>query len=1025
MSDPRFFDDYPAIQSQILDGEHRLKHEVVALAEGFGEVSAESASAFLRAFSAGSNGDSAHHILALPSNDEFDTWVRLGREILERSPAASELCREYFSSSSPFLSARTREDLPGTFRHLEGWVELGLEIGERSHGAAIEFFRSTPAFLETGKMHEMRQWAAEAIQILAASEARDKAAIAYLKSSPRMHQFLAVIGFKEWKALGLLMAKHSGDLANAYFALWPDGFESLHQNDVRNILNVSALIARLSPEKASGFYEHASRVMARLNPSVRESLLKTALTIASNQGERVMGTFDDIASALLPLSNPAQESVMMLEAGIGEVSIKAASAYFNAVVSVVSEISEGFLPRWVEKGLSFLREDEQKGIDYFSIDTKESREEVLKWKEAVLLDDHKKVLTIFAQALTGKELRLKSMDELEVEEEVRARRHAAADGETIYLPPWFAEEDSRGANFTLYKVATAHHAGYVEYGTFAVGLPALRSFFDAFPNRALAKDIFFIIEDGRIDRRLKTEYAGLAVEIDGALSRAMKRRPFPQDDPLAEGLEVLLRLSVDFYDEGEVSPGILPYARRMKRTLAEFYEGARQVTDTMVKTTEVYQALSEFAATGVYRRILPLPFRERPDLDILPGLSLPSGVPDEIEEVDQRRSLVSIPLSPEELKNLLEKLKDLQLQNDLEEDAESQGLYVTGSGIEAEESTRDPNAEDPENRGQPIRLGVSHTANQDGPFYYDEWDHLQGAYRRRWCCLRQERVSPRGSELFDAISDAYSDLIRKVRRQFQQIRPETLDIVPRVDTGDELDLPALIQSVVDRKTGGDPSDRIFSRKERKLRRVATLLLIDMSASTDEKIPVPHTSGVVGESQRTKRIIDIEIESLVVMTEALEVLEGEYAIFGFSGRGRHEVDFYSIKEFGDSYSENLKERIGGIEPKQSTRMGPAIRHATEKLRLNDADHRLLILLSDGFPQDMDYGEDRSSKEYGLNDTMMALIEARKEGIRPFCLTVDQAGNDYLRKMCDPGSYLVIKDIHSLPEILPKVVESLMV
>jgi nitric oxide reductase activation protein len=241
----------------------------------------------------------------------------------------------------------------------------------------------------------------------------------------------------------------------------------------------------------------------------------------------------------------------------------------------------------------------------------------------------------------------------------------------------------------------------------------------------------------------------------------------------------------------------------------------------------------------------------------------------------------------------------------------------------------------------------------------------------------------------------------------------------------------MIQSVVDRRAGGDPSEKIFSRKERRIRRISTLLLVDMSASTEESVPVTEAStgfssasGLVGSLQGRKRIIDIEMEGLVVMTEALEALDDEYAIFGFSGRDRHTVDFYTIKDFGDPYCEDMKRRIGGITPKQGTRMGPAIRHATEKLRSVESDHRLMILLSDGFPQDSDYGEDRASREYGLHDTRMALVEARKLGIRPFCLTVDQAGNDYLRRMCDPNSYLVIEDIHSLPEVLPKVVESLM-
>ncbi|MBU3915131.1 nitric oxide reductase activation protein, partial [bacterium] len=98
-------------------------------------------------------------------------------------------------------------------------------------------------------------------------------------------------------------------------------------------------------------------------------------------------------------------------------------------------------------------------------------------------------------------------------------------------------------------------------------------------------------------------------------------------------------------------------------------------------------------------------------------------------------------------------------------------------------------------------------------------------------------------------------------------------------------------------------------------------------------------------------------------------------------------------------------------------------ATAKLRTMDSDHRLLIILSDGYPQDMNYGEDRTSQDYALHDTMMAMIEARRAEIKPFCITVDQCGDDYLRKMCDPKSYLVIQDIYALPRILPKVVESL--
>jgi nitric oxide reductase NorD protein len=1032
MSDPPRTSDYPALRSQLLEGEHPLRHEVVGLGDRFEAVSVDAALTFLETFAQGITGPCAWSLFDPTAKASFDNWGRLGWKLLSASPTSSDLCREYFTSSSEFLAVTSAEDLANAFRHIPTWVHLALQVDESSHEAALEFFRSTPAFVEARGISYVTQWAGTTLQILRTGASRQAAAISYLRSSPRMHRFLANMGFAEWKAAGLLMATHSADLGSAFFEAWPEGMSSLHQSDVRSLMRVVTLVGASSPTQALDFYQSSPAAVARLNPNIRDSLITTALTLSDSEPEKVLAAFADITSALLPLSNPAQESVMTLGAPIAELSLEASAAYYRNVGSVLSEIPEAFLPAWVGSGLSLIAEDEQTGTNFFSLQVAEARRELLRWKEAELLEDHKQLLSIFARALSGQEMRVKGTDELERQEESRPGQYTAADGHTIWLPPWFAEEPTRKANFRLYKVATAHHAGYLEFGTSAEGLSTICSLLELLPHGELARDIFFILEDGRIDRRLKQAYRGLAVEMDLALSAAMGRRSYPQGDPLGQALEVLLRLSVDRFDRAEPAAELSAYAQFLEAALVGFYDSARHVWDTLRKATEIHRVLRELATTETYCRIHPLPFWERPDPELLPGSSVPSELPDEIDEVVQGRPLVSIPLSPEELEELLEELKDLQSLRNPDEELTSRGLYITGSGIEADDDGLTPDGDKPYNRDHPIPLDLSRPAHQRGPFYYDEWDYLQRDYRRRWCCLREEQISSRDSDLFEQIYDSYRDLIQKVKRQFQQIRPEVLEIVPRVDTGDEINLPALIQSVVDRRVGSEPSDKIFTRKERRIRRVSTLLLVDMSASTDQKVPVPddptgpHPGGdFVGDSRKTKRIIDIERESLVVITEALEALDDEYAVFGFSGQGRHKVDFYTIKEFDDPYSEELKRRISGIVPKQSTRMGPAIRHATEKLRSVESDHRLMILLSDGFPQDTDYGEDRASKEYALNDTMMALLEARREGIRPFCLTVDEAGNDYLRSMCDPHSYLVIKDIHSLPEVLPDVVESLMI
>jgi len=173
----------------------------------------------------------------------------------------------------------------------------------------------------------------------------------------------------------------------------------------------------------------------------------------------------------------------------------------------------------------------------------------------------------------------------------------------------------------------------------------------------------------------------------------------------------------------------------------------------------------------------------------------------------------------------------------------------------------------------------------------------------------------------------------------------------------------------------------------------------------------------------KRIIDLEKESTVLLMEALETIGDRYGIYGFSGYGRDNVEFYVIKDLGEDFSEHIKRRIDKVVPIRSTRMGPAIRHAITKLDQFDAKVKILFLVSDGRPQDHGYGRDRTEKEYAIHDTKMALNEAKRKGIVPFALTVDRAGHDYLKTMCEDIGYEVVADIESLPSRLPTLYRKL--
>jgi nitric oxide reductase NorD protein len=178
----------------------------------------------------------------------------------------------------------------------------------------------------------------------------------------------------------------------------------------------------------------------------------------------------------------------------------------------------------------------------------------------------------------------------------------------------------------------------------------------------------------------------------------------------------------------------------------------------------------------------------------------------------------------------------------------------------------------------------------------------------------------------------------------------------------------------------------------------------MSSSTDRKI------------DGRKRIMDIEKEGLLLMCEALEAIRDEYAIYGFSGNGRDDCQFYVVKELGERYDDRVKARIGGIYARQKTRMGPALRHATRRLMSVDSNVKLLILVTDGKPYDSDTYQDNT---YAQEDTKMALREARREKIHLFCVTVDKEGADYLPHMYSDANFVIIDDVRTLPQKLPQL------
>lgn len=298
-----------------------------------------------------------------------------------------------------------------------------------------------------------------------------------------------------------------------------------------------------------------------------------------------------------------------------------------------------------------------------------------------------------------------------------------------------------------------------------------------------------------------------------------------------------------------------------------------------------------------------------------------------------------------------------------------------------------------------------------GAHLYHEWDYLRRMYLPEWCALRTRRPKSGSTERVEQILRQHAALIRHLKQQFEALRPERVRLTRQLD-GDEIDLGAYVDSQADRRAGLSPSDKLYSHVQEKERNIALACLIDLSGST---------GAWIDDDPRNDQVIEVTRRGIVFLCEALTVLDDRHAVYGFSGSTRKQSEFSIVKEFDESYGETVKGRINGLSPGAYTRMGPAIRHAVHNLTLQPARVRILMLLSDGRPNDFDgYGG-----RYGMEDTRKALIEARQSGVSTFALTIDGEARDYMPYMFGLGHYMLIEDTPALATRLSDVYRRLTV
>jgi nitric oxide reductase NorD protein len=539
----------------------------------------------------------------------------------------------------------------------------------------------------------------------------------------------------------------------------------------------------------------------------------------------------------------------------------------------------------------------------------------------------------------------------------------ATDGASIRLPREMRAGEGAGAALARYRLFAVEQAERILRGTAAL----------AASNDPIVRDLYLVKEASAIDARIARDQPGLRPLLERERAAALAARPRQVSLTKRErAVESIVRESLSS-DPALAQAGdphdSLDWAREtadLVRRLPGGYRG--------IRPTQVWGAVTESLGSD-WRREASHPIENIVMRKYLWGRT----------EADSEDSTGRTTAAAEKYSEN----KDASSVPDTRQRADAR-RRGNASAAPSGQTTLDR----PDLEGLPPAI------------WYDEWDADAGAYAKRKAGVR---ISPPASAVDEARVWAdraireHAALERKVRHQFERLRARRT-LLPRQRSGDEIDLAAMVGALTDRQMGQGGNDRLYMAARPARRGLAIGLLADVSGSTKAQV----SDG--------RRIIDLEKVALLLATTALDALGDRYAAYAFAGQSPENVSLTVLKEFAERSGAETRRRIGALAPGGFTRLGAAVRYVTAQLAAESAGHRLLLLLSDGRPNDVD----RYQSEYGVEDSRQAIVEARASGVYPYCLTIDANASEYLPRIFGATGYAVVTKAEQLPTAMVAVV-----
>jgi len=649
---------------------------------------------------------------------------------------------------------------------------------------------------------------------------------------------------------------------------------------------------------------------------------------------------------------------------------------------LLSKLTLGGLRRWALWGAQAHQRDLDGQMSYFALQSESSRSVLQKERRGTLFIDKQRKLNFYLRALWGRAF---FMRPTAGDYESRRGLKPFIEDFQIHVPD--AYDPFHGIDgMEIYRAAAAHAAAHMVYTREPISAEQL--------SQAQMRFIE-LFEDARVEYLAYSEFPGLRkLWLSFFTAADDKDGEFAE---LHETMDLMLRTARAIMD-----PDYRDRAEFINETAADF--------KAELEKDPHNPRISWMAGVNFYNRVVK--HATIPSVRVLSDWPIPYRDDnryfwDFAENMFETQGADYLPASQQSVRKYVSVMEMVnEINSELVID-NHQEVWVLASELF-------PYEDDCETTKSYNELeGVEPVSD---PYHYSEWDYQVQLSRPDWATVIERRQGKGDPDIMDGILEKHKPVASRIRHLIDALQPQGIVRRRGYEEGEELDLNAAVRAMTDIRRGIMPDPRINIRIVRHVRDLSIVLLLDLSESTNEKIGELKEGEEGYEDQPS--ILDLTRESAGLLSWAIDSIGDNFAVHGFASDGRHDVQYYRFKDFNQTY-DDAKSRMAGMKGGLSTRMGAALRHAGWHLAQESAQKRLVLLVTDGAPADID----ERDPQYLRHDTKKAVDELATQGIYTYCLTLDPTADRYVSRIFGENSYSIVDNVERLPERLPDVFAAL--